>query len=286
MFGLLTLAVIGLFYPGSEGTMFTAGIVLYALTSVVGGFVAASYFKQMGGEKWAWNIVLVATLLTIPVICVFAYVNTVALVYGVTAAVPFGTIMIVLAILLFVGFPLNVLGGITGKRVAGGFEAPCRTKHLPREIPPIPWYRSLPCQMVMSGFLPFSAIYIELFYIFSSVWGHSTYQLWGILFLVAIILLIVTACITVALTYFQLSMEDHRWWWNSLFTGGSTGLFIFAYSIFYYTYRSKMTGMLQTSFYFPYMFLVCYFFFITLGTVGFYSSLIFIKRIYGGLKTD
>jgi len=286
MFGLLTLALVGLFYPGSEGTMFTAGIVLYALTSVVGGFVAGSYFKQMGGEKWAWNIVMVATLLTVPVTCVFAYVNTVALIYGVTAAVPFETIMIVLAILLFVGFPLNVLGGITGKRISGPFEAPCRTKNFPREIPPIPWYRSLPCQMVMSGFLPFSAIYIELFYIFSSVWGHSTYQLWGILFLVAIILLIVTACITVALTYFQLSMEDHRWWWNSFFTGGSTGLFIFAYSIFYYTYRSRMTGMLQTSFYFPYMFLVCYYFFIMLGTVGFYSSLIFIRRIYGGLKTD
>jgi len=286
MFGILTLALVGLFYPGSEGTMFTAGIVLYALTSVVGGFVSGSYFKQMGGEKWAWNIILVSTLLTIPVTCVFAYVNTVALIYGVTAAVPFGTIMIVLSILLFVGFPLTVLGGITGKRVAGPFDAPCRTKNFPRDIPPIPWYRSLPFQMVMSGFLPFSAIYIELFYIFSSVWGHSTYQLWGILFLVAVILLIVTACITVALTYFQLSMEDYRWWWNSFFTGGSTGLFIFAYSIFYYTYRSKMTGYLQTSFYFPYMFLVCYYFFITLGTVGFYSSLVFVRRIYGGLKTD
>jgi len=210
MFGILILALIGLFYPGSEGTIFTAGIVLYALTSVVGGFVSGSYFKQMGGEKWAWNVVLVGSLLTVPVICVFAYVNTVAIMYDVTAAVPFGTIFIVLAILVFVGFPLTILGGITGKRVTGAFEAPCRTKNFPREIPAIPWYRSLPCQMVMSGFLPFSAIYIELFYIFSSVWGHSTYQLWGILFLVAIILLIVTACITVALTYFQLSMEDHR----------------------------------------------------------------------------
>jgi len=219
-------------------------------------------------------------------VIVFAYANSVAVAYDVTAAVPFGSILLVVTIILFVGFPLTLLGGITGKRVTGSFDAPCRTKNFPREIPAIPWYRSLPSQMVMSGFLPFSAIYIELFYIFSSVWGHSTYQLWGILFLVAIILLIVTACITVALTYFQLSMEDHRWWWNSFLTGGSTGLFIFAYSVFYYTYRSKMTGYLQISFYFPYMFLVCYFFFIMLGTVGYYSSLFFIRRIYGGLKTD
>jgi hypothetical protein len=30
----------------------------------------------------------------------------------------------------------------------------------------------------------------------------------------------------VALTYFQLVVEDYRWWWRSIFSGGSTGLFI------------------------------------------------------------
>src|SRR5690606_21629003 len=128
---------------------------------------------------------------------------------------------------------------------------------------------------------------------------HSTYTLYGILTLVVIILLIVTSCITIALTYFQLSMEDHRWWWNSYFNGGydlstfhvhdfyrATGIFIYAYSIFYYIYRSKMSGMLQASFYFSYMALVCYFVFLMLGTVGFYSSLAFVKRIYGNLHTD
>ena len=42
-----------------------------------------------------------------------------------------------------------------------------------REIPPLPWYRQTVPQMVMAGFLPFSAIYIELYYIFASVWGHK-----------------------------------------------------------------------------------------------------------------
>jgi len=138
----------------------------------------------------------------------------------------------------------------------------------------------------MSGFLPFSAIYIELFYLYSSVWGHTTYQLFGILFVVAVILFIVTACITVALTYFQLSMEDHRWWWSSFLSGGSTGIFIYAYSLFYYFYRSRMSGMLQTSFYFSWMAIVCYFFFFTLGSVGFFSSLVFVRRIYKGLHID
>eukprot|EP01116_Phalansterium_solitarium_P004252 TRINITY_DN151_c0_g1_i1.p1 TRINITY_DN151_c0_g1~~TRINITY_DN151_c0_g1_i1.p1 ORF type:complete len:593 (+),score=230.48 TRINITY_DN151_c0_g1_i1:180-1958(+) len=286
LFGIMVLALAGLFRPNSGGAMFTACVILYAITSGVAGYVSGVYYKQFEGDKWSWNLVLVATLFTGPFVVVFSFVNTIAIFYHATAAVPIGTIFIVLAMLLFVGFPLTLLGGIAGKRTAGEFKAPCRTKNFAREIPPIAIYRSLPAQMIMSGFLPFSAIYIELFYIYSSVWGHSSYQLFGILTIVFIILLIVTACITVALTYFQLSMEDYRWWWNSFLTGGSTGLFIYAYSIFYYIWRSNMTGFLQASFYFAYMGVVCYFFFVMLGTVGFLSSLTFVRRIYQNLKCD
>jgi len=74
--------------------------------------------------------------------------------------------------------------------------------------------------VVDAGFLPFSAIYIELYYIFASVWGHKVYTIYSIVF---IILIIVTAFITIALTYFQLAVEDHAWWWRSFLCGGSTG---------------------------------------------------------------
>ncbi len=51
----------------------------------------------------------------------------------------------------------------------------------------------------------------------------QVYTIYSILFIVFIILIIVTAFITVALTYFQLAVEDHRWWWRSVMCGGSTG---------------------------------------------------------------
>ncbi|CAG7868917.1 unnamed protein product, partial [Brassica rapa] len=44
--------------------------------------------------------------------------------------------------------------------------------------------------MAMAGFLPFSAIYIELYYIFASVWGHRIYTIYNILFIVFIILIV------------------------------------------------------------------------------------------------
>lgn len=103
------------------------------------------------------------------------------------------------------------------------FDPPCRTTKYPREIPALPWYRKIVPQMLFAGFLPFSAIYIELHYIFASVWGHKDFTIFSILFVVFGILLIVTATITVVLTYFQLAVEDHHWWWRSMLCGGATG---------------------------------------------------------------
>lgn len=59
--------------------------------------------------------------------------------------------------------------------------------------------------------------------------------------------LAVTACISIALTYFQLSGEDYRWWWRSIFGAGATGFFILAFAVFYYYARSNMSGVLQVS---------------------------------------
>ena len=61
---------------------------------------------------------------------------------------------------------------------------------------------------------------MELYYIFSTLWGREQYTLYGILLVVFLILLSVTASISIALTYFQLSAEDYRWWWRSVISAG------------------------------------------------------------------
>jgi len=280
------LALVGVFYPYNRGALLTAIIVLYALTSGIAGYVSASNYKQMGGEKWVRNVLLTASLYCLPMFLVFCFLNTVAIAYRSTAALPFGTIVVIFIIWALVTFPLTVLGGIAGKNTKTEFYAPCRTNKYPREIPQLPWYRRTVPQMCMAGFLPFSAIYIELYYIFASVWGHKVYTIYSILFIVFIILLIVTAFITIALTYFQLAVEDHEWWWRSMMCGGSTGLFVYGYCFYYYFARSDMSGFMQTSFFFGYMGMVCYGFFLMLGTVGYRASLVFVRHIYKAIKCE
>ena len=99
----------------------------------------------------------------------FCFLNTLAITYNAAAALPFGPIVVIVLLWTLVTSPLLVLGGIAGKNSKAEFQAPFCTTKDPREIPPMPWYRRTVPQMAMAGFLPFSAIYIKLYYIFASV---------------------------------------------------------------------------------------------------------------------
>ncbi|CAM0872180.1 unnamed protein product [Alopecurus aequalis] len=283
---IFLLALVGVFYPYNRGALFTALVVIYALTSGIAGYIATAFYCQLEGTNWVRNLLLTGCLFCGPLFLTFCFLNTVAIAYSATAALPFGTICVIVLIWTLVTFPLLVLGGIAGKNSKSEFQAPCRTTKYPREIPPLPWYRTTVPQMAMAGFLPFSAIYIELYYIFASVWGHRIYTIYSILFIVFIILLIVTAFITVALTYFQLAAEDHEWWWRSFLCGGSTGFFVYGYCLYYYYARSDMSGFMQTSFFFGYMACICYAFFLMLGMIGFRAALFFVRHIYKSIKCE
>lgn len=284
---LLTCVLLGVFKATKRGAVLTACIIIYALCGAIGGAVSARLFKQLKGKNWVWNIVLTAALFPAPLFCVFSVVNTIAWNSHSTAALPFTTICLILALVLFLHFPSTVLGAVVGRNMTTEYRHPCRTNKATREVPePKNWFRHPVTQVFMAGFLPFSAIYIELHYIFAAIWGHKIYTLFGILFLAFIMLIIVTSFITVALIYFQLAREDHRWWWASVANGGATGLFIFGYSFYYYMHRSNMSGALQLSFYFGYTGIVAYAFFMMLGFVGFMSSFSFVDYIYRAVKAE
>jgi hypothetical protein len=284
----LCLALTGIISTTRRGSILAGVVVLYCLTCFVAGYTAVRLYRQMNEKNWVRCILVTAGLFPAPVVGVFMWVNSVAIAHGSTSALPFTTILTVTALYIFLAFPLTVFGGIMAKNYASAdFNAPTRTTKVAREIPTeIPWYRSRPFQVLIAGFLPFSAIYIELHYIFASMWGHQIYTLFGILMLAFILLVIVTSFITVALLYFQLAREDHRWWWASYLNGGMTGLFIYVYSFYYYFHRSGMSGVLQASFYFGYMSIISFAFFLMLGSAGFQFSLVFVKYIYARVKCD
>lgn len=125
-----------------------------------------------------------------------------------------------------------------------------------------------------------------MFYIFGAMWGHMYYTFFGILSIALFLLLLVTALLTISLTYFLLTCENYKWWWRSIISGGATGLFLYLYSLIYFNISTQMKGFLQGAFFFGYMAVVSYGVFLILATVGFISAFQFVKYIYGSLKFD
>ncbi|KAG5600291.1 hypothetical protein H5410_031661 [Solanum commersonii] len=282
----LCLGVLGVFQPYDRGVLPTALVIIYAITSAVAGFSAVSFYHQLEGSNSLRVILLTGGILSCPLLLTFFFLNTVAFNYGSTAALPLGTIVVILLLWVLLALPSLVLGAISVKRIRSEFQAPCHTTKCPREVPPQCWYRRVITQMAMAGLLPFAVINIQLYYIFASVWGHRIYTVYSILFVVFILLLITTALVSIVMTYIQLTAEDHEWWWRSFLFGGSTGLYVFGYSIYYYLLRSDMNGFMQTSFFFGYMACVSYGVFLMLGTVGFHACLLFVRLLYGCIKCE
>lgn len=140
--------------------------------------------------------------------------NTIAISYGATAALPFGTIVVIFMVLMVINIPLLAIGGVIGHRLRSKFQVPSATKRFPRGIPLSAWYRKTPGLMFVGGLLPFSAIVLELHNLYASIWGYKIYTLPSILFITFIILVLLVAMLSVGLLYIQLTMEDHEWWWR------------------------------------------------------------------------
>merc|ERR1712025_1543338 len=191
-----------------------------------------------------------------------------------------------IAIWLFVSCPLILLGTIVGRSTVQAGDFPCRVNNIHRPIPDGKWYTQPITLALVSGVLPFGSIFIEMYFIFSSFWNYKFYYVYGFMFLVYCILVVVLLCVTIVCTYFLLNSEDYRWQWTSFLAAGSTAAYVYMYSIYYFFVKTKMQGLLQTMYYFSYMAVFCFGFFLVCGTIGHFGSSCFVRGIYRNIKID
>ena len=122
-----------------------------------------------------------------------------------------------------------------------------------RPIPQSSWYADPSFIIPAAGILPFGSIFIEMYFVFTAFWSYKFYYVYGFMLLVYAILSMVTVCTTIVSVYFVLNAENYHWQWIAFSSAGSTAGYVFLYSIFYFFYKTQMSGLLQISFYFGYM---------------------------------
>ncbi|XP_062506786.1 transmembrane 9 superfamily member 4-like [Corticium candelabrum] len=282
---VLVLAMFGMLSPASRGALMSASIVLYAFMGIFSGYYAGRLYKTLKGTQWKRAAIVTGSMFPCAVFGVCFILNFFIWGKKSSGAVPFTTMLALLFMFLGICMPLVTVGFYFGFRKQG-YDHPVRTNQIPRQVPDQPWYMHLSIGVLTSGVLPFGAVFIELFFIFSAIWQNQFYYLFGILFLVFIILIICCSEITIVLIYFQLCGENYHWWWRSFFLSGGSALYVLIYSIFYFHSKLEITEFIPALLYFSYSGLIILTFWLLTGTIGFWATYYFIGRIYSEVKID
>ena len=115
------------------------------------------------------------------VMIAYSWLSLLSLYYGALEHFPFRNLLSVCLFLVFIALPLHTIGTILGRSLKGNPNYPCRVASLPSPIPPAPFYAKPKFVCLVSSLLPFGSIFIEVFFIFASIWWYKYYYVYGFL---------------------------------------------------------------------------------------------------------
>lgn len=283
----ILFAALGFMSPASRGTLITGMLFFYMILGVAAGYVAVRLWRTIGyGDKKGWVSVSWKVSCFFPGIAFLILTTLNFLLWGShsTGAIPFSLFVILILLWFCISVPLTLVGGYLGAK-APHIEFPVRTNQIPREIPA----QKYPSWLLVlgAGTLPFGTLFIELFFIMSSIWMGRVYYVFGFLFIVLILLVVVCAEVSLVLTYMHLCVEDWKWWWKSFFASGSVAIYIFLYSVNYLVFDLKsLSGPVSATLYLGYSLFMVIAIMLATGTVGFLSSFWFVHYLFSSVKLD
>ena len=281
--GLILLSAFGILNPSFRGGFLSFGVGFFVFAGLFSGYYSARVYRTFGGQDWRRNTVLTAILFPGMLFSVVFILNLFVWAQASSTAIPFGTLVAIVFLWLCVQLPLVYVGSWYGYVKAGAWEHPTKTSAVPRQIPPQAWYIRGPRTILLAGLVPFAVIFIELLFVFQSVWQDKSgyYYVFGFMAVVSSILLLTVAEVTVVTIYVQLCSENYHWWWQSFLVGGGSAVWVFLYCVWYYFMKLHITGFVSSMLFFTYSFIACCMYGLLTGTVGFLTAYAFVRRMFG-----
>ncbi|CAO2814389.1 unnamed protein product [Amaranthus hypochondriacus] len=282
----IVFAALGFMSPASRGMLLTGMVIIYLLLGTVAGYAGVYLWKTIKGTPDGWRSVAWWNACFFPgiVFVILTFLNFLLWGSKSTGAIPISLYFILLSLWFCISVPLTLFGGFLATR-AEPIQYPVRTNQIPREIPA----RKYPSWLLVlgAGTLPFGTLFIELFFILSSIWLGRFYYVFGFLFVVLVLLVIVCAEVSVVLTYMHLCVEDWRWWWKAFFASGSVAVYVFLYSINYLVFDlQSLSGPVSAILYLGYSLIMAVAIMLSTGTIGFLMSFYFVHYLFSSVKID
>ncbi|KAI8006675.1 Transmembrane 9 superfamily member 12 [Camellia lanceoleosa] len=282
----IVFAAFGFMSPASHGMLLTVMIIFYLFLGPIAGYAGVRLWIMIKGTSDGWRSVAWSVACFFPGICfvILTVLNFILWDSKSTRAIPVSLYFVLLSLWFCISVPLTLLGGFLGTQ-AESIQYPIRTSEIPREIPA----RKYPSWLLVlgAGTLPFGTIFIEFFFILSSIWLGRFYYVFGFLLVVFLLLVIICAEVSVVLTYMHLRGEDWQWWWKAFYASGSVALYVFLYSINYLIFDLQgLNGSASAILYLGYSLIMAIAIMISTGTIGFLTSLYFVQYLYSSVEID
>lgn len=285
---LLFFALLGFLSPAYRGGLITTMLSLWVIASSINGYASSRIYSAFENSQNR-KLVTLGSAFLFPglTFCLFFVLNLFVWGSGSSGAVPFTTLLLLLFMWFGISVPLVFAGAYIGYKMKP-YEFPTRTNQIPRQIPASPFNIPQGVYVVLAGVLPFGTVFMELVFILNSIWQNQILYLFGMLSIVFLILVVTCAEMSIVFTYLTLAAERWTWWWQAFGGSASSGLYMFLYSLYYIGSQAAVDHMpmVSTMMFITYSMVVSVAFALMCGSIGFYFSFWFVRKIYSNIRVD
>lgn len=209
---ILLLGLIGVLNPSFRGGYISVGVGLFIFAGVFSGYFSSRAYKSFGGKMWVQNSLVTASLVPGLLFCTIFIINLFVWMQASSNAIPFSTLIALIALWLFFQLPLVYISGWYGYAKVDAWSPPIKANLIPRQVPHSSWLRRSTQTVILAGAVPFLVVFVELMFVFDSLWQETSsyYYLFGFLSMVATILAVTVIEVSIVATYLQLCDEVSR----------------------------------------------------------------------------
>ncbi|OWB55106.1 hypothetical protein B5S28_g970 [[Candida] boidinii] len=309
-FGVTILMASGI--SGPDTAVLSTAVVLFIVAGFFAGFSSVQFYKNFTynpKSSWVKVSLFSGTSLTGVVLSVVLIMNLIigARVRNTSIILPFGTVVVLIAIYVLLEIPLALIGGFFGTRtnVLTSFLTTGRLRNNPnnlkifgvklpestaslKPIPKQPFYNRYIYALPIFGLFPFGIIFVEMLFIFKSIWTDKlASSSHGFLLITASLLFIVIFETSIISTYLRLNSGDYRWQWKSFFIGGgSIFIYLMTYTIYYLIFKIKKVDVISPILYVVYATTLNVLVAVACGSFALVSSSWFVFSIYSSMKNE
>ncbi|AJV55585.1 Emp70p [Saccharomyces cerevisiae YJM1342] len=278
-------AALGFLSPSSRGSLATVMFILYALFGFVGSYTSMGIYKFFNGPFWKANLILTPLLVPGAILLIIIALNFFLMFVHSSGVIPASTLFFMVFLWFLFSIPLSFAGSLVARKRCHWDEHPTKTNQIARQIPFQPWYlKTIPASLI-AGIFPFGSIAVELYFIYTSLWFNKIFYMFGFLFFSFLLLTLTSSLVTILITYHSLCLENWKWQWRGFVIGGvGCALYVFIHSILFTKF--KLGGFTTIVLYAGYSSVISLLCCLVTGSIGFISSMLFVKKIYSSIKVD